>query len=79
MNPIKYIFARLFCVVALEKNKNLYSFYWLILPNWRYYIRFYHSKDDKRFGKYTNHYWKPNRIKLFKLNGYKNKLKNVKL
>lgn len=45
-----------------------------MMPNWRYYLRLKHSKEEKRFGRYSDCYWKPNRRRLFILNGYKNNI-----
>lgn len=73
-NYLKFLFARYFCVTALEKNKKIYSIYWLILPNWRYYLRQKYSKSNKRFGRYNSEYWKPNRIQIWKINNYKIRL-----
>ena len=92
MNWIKFLFARFVCVVVLEKSmrlesmkkdsstyRSIYSWCWIILPDWRYYLRKKHVDRHKRFGRYDNHKWnpKPNRVQLWKLNGYKYKL-NIK-
>lgn len=63
------------CAKELEKDSKLYSWMWLLLPNWRYYVRLRHDKNDKRFGKYSYAYNKPDRVRIWKINGYKYKLK----
>lgn len=56
-------------MLLISKNK-WYDWAWLILPNWRYYL----VNHDKKWKKtYNGSYWKPNRIKIWKINGYKYK------
>ena len=74
INWIGFLFARYFCVISLERESKLYAWYWLILPNWRYYLRLYYKDGHKRFGKYSKEYFKPDRIKIWKINGYKLKI-----
>lgn len=76
---IKYIFARYFCVIALENNSKYYKWFWIILPDWRHYLRLLYNDDHKRFGRYNSSMWikRPNRIKLWKINNYEwNKLEH---
>ncbi len=74
-SKIKYLIARYLCVISLEKEWKIYSWLWLLLPNWRYYLRLNYDDNHPRFGRYSNHYWKPNRVDLFRKNGYKYKLR----
>jgi len=77
-NPVfylKYFIARYLCVTSLERGLSIYSWLWLLLPNWRYYLRQKYSKTHKRFGKYSDMYVKPDRIRLWKVNGFKYKFK----
>lgn len=70
----KYLIARYLCVIALEKDLNIYSWLWLLLPNWRYYLRRVYTQKHLRFGRYSDHYWKPKRFEIWRINGYKYKL-----
>ena len=71
MNKLKYLFAKYIChYLILNNSIILYRWAWLILPNWRYYIRLKYDKNHKVFGRYTDHYWKPDRVELFKINNY---------
>ena len=62
------------CHVALIEKKKIYSWYWLFLPNWRWYLLRYRNKEFK--DRYHSSTVKPkyNRVELFKINGYKYKL-----
>ena len=77
-SKIKYLIARYLCVIALEKDLKIYSWLWLLLPNWRYYLRLKYNDKHNRFGRYSSNYWKPDRIKLFRVNNYRYKLCLIK-
>ena len=71
-SKLRFLIARYLCVIALEKKYDkIYRWFWLLLPNWRYYLRLRYDKNHPRFGRYSNHYWKPDRVQIFKINGYK--------
>jgi hypothetical protein len=74
---ICYVFAKL-CHKALIKNKRIYSWYWIILPNWRWYLCKYGEKYYKeRYSTPSIEIENPpkmNRKELFITNGYKYKL-----
>lgn len=69
---LKILFAHI-CEYSLSKNYNVYSWFWIILPNWRYYLRLCYTSNHRKYGRYSDFYWKPNRVELWKINGYKYK------
>ena len=72
----KVLFA-LKCHKALINKKRIYSWCWILLPNWRWYLIEYKNEEFKN--RYSAPKLKPKneRLILWKLNGFKYKLKSI--
>ncbi len=66
------------CHDKLKSGSKLYSWYWIILPHWRWYLLKYNNEEFKnRYSPYSdyNNCPKSYRLKLWRINDYKYKLK----